>query len=210
MSLRPGQSYRVEVALKLPRSDVPGFIAYARSIVHEMTDNRWFPDPQPALAVVSASIDELELAQVATLSRTLGTRTIRDRKRKVVATLLRQLAFAVEAVADANPEHSRSIIESAGMFVKRTRVYPSRIFAAKRGRVSGSVTLVAPRAARTASYEWAYRRVGDLVWQMAPVTVRSTTTIGGLTRGTTVELRYRVTTKDGTGDWSDVIRFVVE
>jgi hypothetical protein len=49
-----------------------------------------------------------------------------------------------------------TIIQNAGMSVRKPVVHGPRTFAAKAGAVSGSVKLVAPSAARRASYEWEY------------------------------------------------------
>ena len=128
----------------------------ARAIVRAMTGNPWFPSPVPPLLAVEAAIEALAVAQTATRTRTLGAVALRDEKRLALITLLQQLGVHVQARADADVENAASIIEGAGMSVKRRSVPAARVFAAKRGKVSGSVTLVAPKAGNRAGYEWAY------------------------------------------------------
>jgi hypothetical protein len=201
---------RIIAVLKLPEARAALVVVRARQIVESMTHNPAFPDPTPTLAEVSSLTDELHQAQVASLSRTVGAAALRNEKRFALVVKLKQLCAYVQAQADADPEHAASIIESAGMFVKGPRPYPARVFAAKRGPRSGTMTLVAPRAGRNATYEWAYRVVGAPEWTVAPPTVISTTTLEDLQPGAHMEFRYRVTTRAGTGDWSDPVRVIVD
>src|ERR1700730_4674053 len=49
-------------ALKLPLS-VPALITYAKGLVTRMTANPSFPNPTPALAAVTAAIDDLQVGE---------------------------------------------------------------------------------------------------------------------------------------------------
>ena len=75
--------HRVEVSLDLP-TRVPDLVGYAKRVVLCMTGNPWFPSPIPSIADVASAVDELESAQVATLTRTRGTAEVRDERLKVV------------------------------------------------------------------------------------------------------------------------------
>ncbi len=158
---------------------------------------------------VGAAIDALAEAETATLTRLDGTVPVRDRKRLEVKMLLEQLCAHVQAIADADREHAISIIESAGMAVKKPSVAPERIFAAEPGDTSGDVRLRAPKGGNRAGYEWAYSTDGMKTWVSLPITVQASTAVRGLQPGSTVYFRYRVTTKDGTGDWSDPVSIIV-
>jgi hypothetical protein len=196
--------------LKLPENKVPLLVTYARSIVHAMTGNPSFPSPRPSLATVAAAVEVLSEAEAATRSRTAGTVTARDEKRLALVGLLQQLLSYVQATADAGAENGPAIIESAGMAVKKTRVHPPGVFAAKRGPVSGSVKLVAPKAGNRAGYEWAYSTDGGKTWVSLPFTVQASTTLFDLQPASTVHFRYRAVTKDGTGDWGQTLSMLVE
>ena len=163
----------------------------------------------PSLARVSAAIDALAAAQTATRTRAAGTVAVRDEKRLALVSLLQHLCNCVQTAADASPENAASIIESAGMAVKRDRTQRARVFTAKPGRVSGSVDLEAPRAGHRAAYEWAYSEDAGVTWVMLPVTVQARTTVSGLRPGSRVWFRYRAVTKAGTGDWSEVVEIMV-
>jgi hypothetical protein len=195
--------------LKLPEYEAPRFIIHARALVRAMAGNSWFPAPDPPLATVSAAIEALDAAQTATLTRAAGTIATRDEKRLAALALLQQLCTYVQAVAYANPENAAAIIESAGMNVKKKRVLRARVFAAEPGDVSGSVNLFAPRAGARAAYEWSYSTDGGTTWESLPNTVKASTTVVGLRPGSRVGFRYRVTTKDGVGDWSEPVWIIV-
>ena len=193
--------HRSLASLKLPNK-VPALITYAQGIVKAMTGNPAFPSPTPTLAAVTEAINELQTAETAALARTKGAVAVRNEKRAALVALLQQLRGHIQATADASPETAGSVIQSAGIAVKKTPVRAKRVFAAKFGPVSGSVHLVTDAAARRASYEWQYSTDGGKTWVSAPTTLQTKTTITGLTPGASVVFRYRAVTKAGEGDWS--------
>ena len=194
-------THRSLASLKLP-TKVSALITYAQGIVKGMTNNASFPNPTPTLAQVTTAIDELQAAETAALTRAKGAAAIRNEKHTALVALLQQLRSYIQAAADANVENGASIIQSAGIALKKTPVRPKRVFAAKFGAVSGSVHLVAEAAARRASYEWQYSTDGGKTWVQAPSTLQAKTTVNGLAPSTTVVFRYRAVTKTGEGDWS--------
>src|SRR5208337_3645198 len=102
-----------------------------------------------------------------------------------------------------------SIIQSAGIAVRKTAVRPPRVFDAKPGVVTGSVKLVAAAAARRAAYEWQSSTDGGKTWVNAPSTLQARTTLPGLAAGTTVQFKYRPVTTAGEGDWSQPVSLLV-
>jgi hypothetical protein len=200
---------RAVVALKLPRP-VPALIKSAQAIVTAMTNNAHFQTPEPPLATVTSATNDLATAETATQARTRGAAATRNDKLATLVQLLEQLKGYIQKTADANMENGASIIQSAGVAVKKAVVRAPRTFEAKPGAVSGSVKLVAASAARRASYEWQYSIDGGKTWQVAPATLQAKTAIAGLTPGATVTFRYRGVTKTGEGDWSQLITFIVK
>ncbi len=188
-------------SLKLVRN-VPALVTQAQNIVQAMTSNPSFPTPTPTLAAVTDAINRLQTAETATLSRTKGAATSRNEKRATLVKLMDQLRNYIQTTADASVETSASMIQSAGLAVKKPAVRPPRVFAAKQGAVSGSANLVTNSAAHRASYEWQYSTDAGEPWLAAPSTLQSKTTISGLTPGATVMFRYKAGTKKGEGDWS--------
>jgi len=141
---------RVIAVLKMPEYDVPLFIVRARAIVKAMDRNAWFPDPNPPLDTLRAAIEDLSEAETATRGRK-GVTAERDEKRLDLNRLLHRERDYVQKVADSNPEHAPSIIESASMSVKETRALPARVFAAFDGAVAGTARVEIPVAADRAS-----------------------------------------------------------
>ena len=200
--------HRIEVSLDLPTS-VPDVVGYARRIVLSMTESPWFPSPTPSLAEVAASLEDLASAQVATLTRTRGTTELRDEKLERLVRLLKRLKAYVQGVADDNPENAGAIIESSGMNVKKKASYAKPDFAVKPAAVRGSVRLEARSAGDRAGYEWGWSTDGGKTW-LTRGTQQASTDIDGLRSGVTCLFRYRVTTpREGTGNWSEAVEFLV-
>jgi hypothetical protein len=189
---------------------VPTLIASGNSMVSRMTGNPAFPTPSPPLATVAAAITDLQDAETAAAARTKGAVTVRNDKRAALVALLLQLKSYVQNQADANLENGAAIIESAGIAVRKTPVRKPRTFAAEVGATSGTVKLVAPSAARRASYEWQYSTDGGKTWAFAPGTLQAKTTIAGFTPGSSVQFKYRPVLKAGDGDWSQTVTIIVK
>jgi len=197
------------VTLSLPKS-VPGLIVYAQNIVKRMTGNPSFPNPAPTLAAITAAIDELQAAEAAAIARTKGAAAARNDKRKALVAILEQLRAYIQLTADADEGNGPSIIQSAGVAVRKTPTRHARIFAAKPGRVSGVATVIAASAGHRASYEWQYSTDGGKTWVAAPTTLQAKTSVGGLVPGATVQFRHRPVTRAGEGDWSQPVSLMVQ
>jgi len=197
------------VSLKLP-TQVAALVPYTRGIVKAMTGNPAFPNPTPTLAAITTAVDGLQGAVTAALTRATGTVAIRNEKHTALVQLLVQLKAYIQAQADANPENGASIIQSAGVGVRKTVTRRARVFAAKPGAVSGTAKLVAATAAHRASYEWEYSSDGGKTWIAAQPTLQARTTVSGLPSASTVQFRYRAVTKTGATDWSAPVSLVMQ
>jgi hypothetical protein len=91
-------------SLKLSPNKVPALVTYSQAIVKAMTGNAAFPSDAPALAAVTAAVNDLQTAETAALARTKGAVAIRNEKRSALVVLLQQLRGTVQAAADANME----------------------------------------------------------------------------------------------------------
>jgi hypothetical protein len=123
--------------------------------------------------------------------------------------LLEQLLAYVQSIADANAEHAPSIIEGAGMYVKKVRPGGRRGLRLKDGRVSGEVDAITDQAGNRASYEWAISLDECVTWMPQAVTTKASTTIIGLPLGARVWIRYRAVIKSVTGDWCEPVSIIV-
>jgi len=201
--------HRALAILKLPRN-VPTLIAIASQIIKSMTGNAYFPSPTPSPAALQGAVNDLMTAQTAAQSRTKGAVALRNEKKQALVTMLEETRTYVQTTADTNPENGPSIIESAGIALRKAPLRAPRGFHVKSGPISGSVKIVAPAAARRASYEWQYSADGGKTWVSLPSTLQSKTSLSGLPAQTTVQFRYRAVTRTGEGDWNPAIAFVVQ
>ena len=160
-----------------------------------MTGNPLFPTPIPTLAALTQAIERLTAAEPAALARTKGAVTLRNEKDTSLVALVQQLRAYVQAAADANVENGASIIESAGLAVRKAAVRAPRGFTANPGTVSGTVKLVAKSAGPRSSYEWQLSTDGGKTWLSAPVTIQARTVVTGMSAGSTVQFRYRPVTR---------------
>jgi hypothetical protein len=199
---------RAIVSLKLPEKPSK-LVAVTEGILKGMTGNPAFPAPVPPLAAIATANAELQTAQVATLTRTLGNVAVRDVKQAALTKLVVQLKAYIQAQADADPDNAVSIIESAGVGLRKTRVLPVRVFAVTPGPLSGTVKLIAPRAGKRASYEWECCTDAGKTWATLPPTLQAGTAVAGLVPGAIVQFRYRAVTKTGASDWSAPVSMIV-
>lgn len=200
--------HRTVVSLRLPEV-VPLLITYVQRILQAMTGNPAFPSPTPPLSAIASALDDLQVAETVALTRATGAAAVRNEKRAALVSLLELLAAYVQFVADASPENAISIIESAGLAIKKATVRAPRVFAAKSGTVSGSVKLTAPTAGDRASYLWQYSTDAGKTWVDASPTLQGRTTVTGLPFATVVQFRYRSVVRGGASDWSAPISLLV-
>jgi hypothetical protein len=200
--------HRSVACLRLP-VPISLLITYVQGILKAMTGNATFPTPTPPVTTLSTALGDLQSAETVALTRVKGAIATRNEKKAALVALLELLRAYVQSIADATPENGPSIIESAGLAVRKVAVRAPRVFAAKPGTISGTAKLVVPSAARRASYEWQYSNDGGKTWLDAGPTLQAKTSIVGLTAGTTVLFRYRSVIKGGAGDWSPSVSMLV-
>jgi hypothetical protein len=181
----------------------------ARSIVSAMTTNQSsFPSPSPSLATLAADIAALETADAFALSRTKGAREERDVKLAIVHSELLRLKAYVQEVADQSGSYAEALIEIAAMSVKKPSLRRKVPFKVVDGSVSGSVRLLVKSAGDRAAYEWQSSPDGT-TWNRVRITLQASTLVSGLTPAMTYSFRVRARTKEGLGDWSDVLSILV-
>jgi hypothetical protein len=203
-------THRTLATLSLPKQ-VGALITYTQNIVMRMTGNANFTTPVPALTAVTTACNELQTAETAALARTKGAVAIRNEKRTALVALLQQLRAYVQSIADGNVENGTSIIESAGIAVRKPVVRKPRVFNAVPGAVSGTAKLIAASAGPRSSYEWEFSTDGGKTWVTQPVTIQARTTVLGLMPGASVQFRYKpVTAKGGEGDWSQPVALTIK
>lgn len=200
--------HRSVASLKLPEP-ISLLIMYVQGILKALTGNPTFPTPNPPLTAIGQALGDLQVAETAAQTRARGTIAVRNEKRAALVALLELLRAYLQSIADATPESAPSIIESAGLAIKKTPVHAPRVFSAKPGPVSGAVKLTAPTAGPRAAYLWQYSTDAGKSWVDAASTLQAKATVTGLPSATTVQFRYRSVIKGGASDWSAPLSHLV-
>jgi hypothetical protein len=94
-------------------------------------------------------------------------------------------------------------------FVAKPTLHDKPALSVKQGSVSGTVTLVAKAAATKAAYNWQYS-TDQKTWTSLPETIQSKAGITGLTAGTLYYFRVQSVTKDGLGNWSQIVSLMAK
>jgi hypothetical protein len=189
--------------------DFPGRIKYADGIVSAIGDNAaTFATPSPALATLTTSVAELSTCETAAATRALGAAAVRDAQWVLTEGLFEQELAYIQTVSDANPGRSAAIFALAGM---STREVPSR---GPRGYkmtqpASTVVEIVAPTAGPRTAHIWQYGTTPGAFpnWM---VTTVAKLTLTNQVPGTTLYVQYRVVTRTGYGEWSEVLSMLVK
>ena len=181
---------RVVATLKFPKT-VPAFIIYVRAIILKLTGNPNIPLPYPVgfstIGNYTTNVNSLDSLEAAVLTHVSGSVASRDVAYEVSKKDMRSIRGMVQNLADNNPTNASIIIESAGLGVKTTGIRKSIVFDVKNTLVSGTVKLIASGIAKSrGSHQWSYSTdlVGFTNKMAVPLTVKSKTTIVGLTPGT--------------------------
>ncbi len=204
----PKGTHRSLATLKLPKA-VPALITYAQGILKGITSNPNLPSPVPTAPEIAQALSDLQNGETAALTRVKGAVANRNEKRTTLVSLLQQLRGYVQVTADANPENGASIIESAGLAVRKSVTRAPRVFSVKPGSVSGEVKVIAPSAGHRSSYEWEYSIDGGATWLTMQPTIQAKTSLVGLKPGSSVMFRYRWVAKSGVSDWSQPVTMPV-
>lgn len=193
--------HRVTAVSNLPEH-VPDQIKFGDGVQSGLNNNPHFPLPDPIITAFTIALGNYSVAETAAQTRAKGTIAARNAAKVVYVGAYHALKARVQQVADADPENAEAIITSAGFAVRKTAIRQKQTFVVKYGAVSGTIHVIAQSAGPRACYEWQYSLDAGKTWVQVANTMQAKTTMVGLPVATTVEFRYRVTTKTGMGDWS--------
>jgi hypothetical protein len=200
---------RNPIALYLPKV-VALLIIFARHVVDMMTKNiAYFASPTIALSLVSQHVDDLNTAEIAAQTKAKGTAQARDDKKAIVIDDLFVLKTYVQSICRLNQAIALTIIAAAGMSPRGFTLFNKPELSALMGAVPLQVVLRAKAAKGNAAYEWQCSPDSGKTWTSLPVTTQASTTVDGLTIGTSYQFRFRSTVKRATSDWSQVVTLFV-
>ena len=96
------------------------------------------------------------------------------------------------------------------MTLRKATSYTKPPLSAKPSKTApGVIVVTAKLSCARQAHEWRYSTDGGASWIDLPFTLQSTTTVSGLTRGTTVLVRHRSVTRSGAGSWTDAVAVLV-
>ena len=124
-------------------------------------------------------------------------------------TLLGQLRDYVRTIAESDPENALSIIESAGMSLKKLVLRVKALISVVEGPTSGTVVCEAKAPGGHANYFWFYS-LDQKSWTSVPEAMKSKITISGLTPGQTYYFRHYIMTRKGNSDMSQIVSLMVK
>ena len=184
-----------KVKLNIRDLPVPEKIARAQQIVTALTGNASFPTPQPALAQVTATVNDLDTAYAESQAARAAAKqrtTVLNQAEETFDRILSQLAGYVESVSGGD----EAMIQSAGMDVRAASTPAGTLDAptnlnATQGDQTGEINLQWDKTERARSYviEKSADPPTATSWSHAAVSTRSQVTIEGLTTGTTYWFR---------------------
>ena len=197
------------VALELQKLSETVKIEKAKEISAAMGGNANFPAPDPSLGTFNDQIVFTEQAYLA--SRNAGTleTDIFHNKMDELERMMTSLADYVEIQANKHPDTGDEVIDSAGMKAKDASERNVQDFTVKNGRTAGTAFARSKAVSGKSAYIWQYVAADGGDFATAGVTVKATFTFINLDRGRKYKFRRAIVTKDGQGDWSDVIELVI-
>lgn len=201
------QFYHYIVALLAPRS-VPQYITWCGAVITKMSANTLFASPPLAYSQVQADLDALQIAEEATRNGAKGTVSDRDVKLRLVHSDMRVLKSFAQRIADASPGSAEAVIEASGFNVSRRRSGAKPDFAGTPGEVPGTIDLQCRAVRRVRAVYYWEMSTDQKTWSPLPDTLLATTSVAGLTAGTTYSFRYRTLTAGGLSAWSAVISVI--
>lgn len=183
-------------------------VAFCLRVISALTANVNFPAPTPTVAEITAlTIDySTALSNAADGGKTLTA--IKNQKRKVLVSAMRQLALNITA----NGQNKEAVILSSGFdTTKSTRITKPNPFTPEHlqlnyGIISGTVAAKSKKAKYALMYEFRYTEDEygpDAKWIYLPPTTTSKILISGITPGKSIWVQVRSINRKGYSNWSD-------
>lgn len=197
------------IRLNLRNLSVTEKIAKGRQIVTAITNNTSFANPNPPLAEVTATLDDLEkaFASVQAARSEVATKMVtQDNAATKLDQTLTQLAGYVESVAGKDD----TLITSAGMETKASRSAPTvpaapQGLSATAGEHEGEINLTWKPITNSRSYviESSLDPATASSWMHAGVATAANKTISNLTSGKRYWFRVAAIGAVGQSGWSE-------
>jgi hypothetical protein len=196
------------IRLNLRNLSVTDKVAKGRQIVTAMTSNTGFLNPNPPLAEVTTSLDDLEkaFASVQAARSEVTTRTVNQENAETrLDQMLTQLAGYVESIAGKND----ALITSAGLETKSSRSAPTapttpQSLSATVGAHDGEINLSWKPVSNARSYVIESNLdPAATSWTHVGIATSANKTISNLTSGKRYWFRVAAVGAVGQSGWSE-------
>lgn len=197
------------VILNLPAKD-GDLLVYCKGLPGAFNGNAYFKTPPPTLGAFSLLVDAYDQAHTKAATRAQGAAAHRDAKRVEVIDGIRPIHLHVQMAVSAAPSAAvaAAMAGSVGMSLRKAGKPTKAELQALMGPGLGNVSLIAKAAAAYATYYWQFSEDG-VSWTSVPETIKARTVISGLTPARIYYFRFRALTRDGLGEFSQVISALV-
>jgi hypothetical protein len=192
-----------QIKLGFSRLPIPNKVQEARSIISALTGNANFPNPDPALSVVTSAVNALETAYEAAKDGGKSKKSFMRLQEKALMGVMGQVAAYVQNASKGDA----TIIESAAMKVKAVRSSPQAVNApqavtAVPGKKEGEVAIKWKPVVSAKAYLVQQSTDGNTGWTDCGTATKGSITISGLTSGGKFWFRICAIGSKGEGPFS--------
>lgn len=188
-----------EVALNTSGLNASEIAVKGNTVYTNLNGNTNFTSCVPYLPILLGEVAVLEGA--ITIAKDEGTKAETSAERAATKKVKRTLKVIAALVNyEANGDETKLL--TSGFDLKVITPPSPKTFNAKQGKVSGTVDLEV-KSARNSAYMWEMSTDPIGAWTQIEVTVKSKTTVVGLTPGTKYWFRVALITGSGKNNYSD-------
>jgi len=171
------------------------------------------PPADPTLILWEPAIKDFEVAQEGVLQNLPDAVKIRDDKWRIVMKMNRKVRNYVQGIVDENPEQAAIIVADAHMKLIVPKGSAKRVPSAT-STIPGSIELQGAVKYKRQAIEWEISTdpTDPKLWNVlrVPPTLASETTITGLVSEKWYYTHFRIISKDGPEEWSEMIKVWVK
>ena len=197
-----------EVVIGLPKGPHPDVVIAAETMIAAVAASAYFPNATTQVAAATAALGAYSKAVTDAKNKIPGAVQVRADAKVALIKAIAPLRVIVQAAVDAHLDQAATIAESGKMKLRKAAARTKADFAATDGPGTGQVRLAARAILRALLYFWEVS-VDQKVWTVALDTSRAQAVLSGLTVGQTYYFRFRVRTRKGMTDYSQVLCHVV-
>lgn len=188
---------KVKLALYLVGLNPTNKLSFANNVLSKMTGNLNFLTPTPPLSVLLSTINDFQMAVIASVPIPAEVKAKEYQLNKV----LKMLAAYVQYTCNDDDV----VALSSGFDLKASSLPKAKIFTATQGALSGTVNVECPYVDARTAYVWEI--ISDPInlnaWQNCGTTVNTKLTVSSLISGNKYWFRVKAITSKGEQPYCD-------